>query len=297
MRALVLLATWYACALCARAETPRHALVWTRTPGAEACVDAGALAGAVEARLGRSVFTRTDSSAAVTIDARVSPHWHVAISVHGANGNAIGERMLDEPGANCHALDDALVLVLALIIDPDAATRESPQPREPWRFDAGASLVGAAGVLPGAALGAGVRFGIDPPGLPAFELHASAWLPDETRDGGRGGRFTLVSAGLAVRVPVWRRLETAVGFELARMTGTGIGFDRVQDASAVIPAISVEPRFVIALTRQTSFTAGLALWIPLARPQFTFEQAGMDVVVHELARIAGIAAVSAGLRF
>jgi hypothetical protein len=297
MRALVLLSIWYACELAAFADAPRHALRLTRAPGAESCIDAGSLAAAVEARLGRTVFTRTEPPA-VIIDAQASPGWHVAIAVRGADGTAIGERVLDDPATNCRALDDALVLVIALIIDPEAAMREpsSPQAREPWRVDAGASLLGAAGLLPGAGFGGGVHVGVDPPALPAFEIHGTAWLGDETRDQGRGGRFSLLAAGLAVRVPTWK-LETLVGVELARMAGSGIGFDRVQDASAVIPALAVEPRIVLARAQRVSFSAGLVVWIPLLRPRFTFEQAGMDVVVYQPAPLAGIAHVSADLRF
>ena len=291
MRAFVLLAIWCAGELCAVADAPRHALRWTRAPGAESCIAADALAGAVEARLGRRVFTRTEQPA-VIIDARVSPRWHVAVAVGGADGSSIGERVLDEPAAECHALDDALVLVLALIIDPDAASRPPPVPGEPWQFDAGASLLGAAGLLPGAALGGGVQLGVDPPALPAIEIHGAGWLADETT----GGRFSLVSAGLAVRVPTWK-LETLVGVELARLAGTGVGLDHVQHASAVIPAIAVEPRLAVAITPRVSFTAGIALWLPLERPRFTFQQAGMDVLVFQPAPLAGIVRVSVDLHF
>jgi len=205
------------------------------------------------------------------------------------------------------------VLVIALMIDPDAglreplprepppressATLELPvSPREPWHFDVGASLHGAVGLLPGAGLGGAVRVGIDAPALPAIELRGTAWPRDETRDQNHGGRFSMTGAGLGIRIPIWK-VEVVAGGELARMTGTGIGFDRVQTATAWIPALTVEPRLVIASSQRVSFTAGFAVWIPLVRPRFTFEQAGMDVLVYQPALLAGIADVGASLRF
>ena len=282
----------------APAETPRHALRWTRAPGAETCIDAEALSIAVEARLGRAVFVRTEQPA-VIIEAHVSPGWRVAIAVRGADGSAIGERVLDEAAADCHALDDALVLVIALIIDPNAALREpppAPTPREPWRFRVGASLLGAAGVLPGAAFGAGVRVAIDAPMLPVIEARGT-WSPtDETIDGGQGGRFTRMSAALAIRPTIWR-LDLGLGFELARITGTGIGFDRVQNATALIPAIAIDPALVVAITERVSFRIGALVWIPLVRPRFTFEQAGQAVPVYQPAPVGAALHAGADLHF
>jgi hypothetical protein len=282
----------------AAADAPRHALHWTREPGAESCIDADALTTAVEARLGRPVFVRTEPPA-VIVEGHVSPSWHVAIAVRGTDGSAIGERVLDEPSVNCHALDEALVLVISLIIDPNATAREPPPsvtPREPWHARVGASLLGAAGILPGASLGGALRVAIDAPLLPTVELHGTWWLPDETLDQNQGGRFRLLTGGVALRIPLWK-LDTGFGFELGRMIGTGLGFDRVQEARAVIPALTIDPAVAWPLGPRIFFTAGLSLWMPLSRPQFTFEQGGQDVVVYQPAHLTAVLHAGAALHF
>ena len=303
MRWLLTLALTAAVASDAAADPPQHSLQWTREPGAESCIDAAALTTAVEARLGRPVFVRSEAPA-VIIDGRASPGWHVAIAVRGADGATIGERVLDKSAADCRALDEALVLVLSLIIDPNAAQREAtlpvptppPPPREPWHVGFGVAVLGGAGILPGGSLGAALRVSIDAPVIPVIELQGTAWLPDETRDQSQGGRFTLITGGIAARIPIWK-LDTGLGFQLARMAGTGLGFDRVQDAHAFIPTITIDPSVAFRSGPLVSFKAGVALWVPLSRPQFTFEQAGQDVVVYQPAPVAAIVHVGAHLRF
>jgi len=289
----------------AAAQPPRHALLWTREPGAETCAGADALEAAVEARLGRLVFARAEKPA-VIIEGRVSPSWHVGIQVRNADGSAIGERVLDERVTDCRALDDALVLVISLIVDPNAALRESPAPvlsesaapapSLPWHAGVAVALLGAGGILPGASVGAGLRVSIDAPRLPTVELSGTWWYPDETRDRDRGGRFTLITGGVAVRIPLWK-LDTGFGFQLGRMTGTGLGFDRVQTAHAVIPTVTIDPAVAIPFGPRVSFKVGLSLWLPLVRPQFTFEQAGEDIEVYQPGIVAGVVHADAAVHF
>src|SRR5688572_24899885 len=124
MRVAVLVATvlvMHLVASRASADTrPTHILRWTRGPGAESCIDAQMLATAVEERLGRVVFAE-QATPAVIIEAhvaRATAGWHVAIAVRSADGKPLGARELDEPAADCRALDEALSLVIALIVDP-----------------------------------------------------------------------------------------------------------------------------------------------------------------------------------
>ena len=301
MRLLVVVLALLASAPDAAADTPRHALRWARAPGADSCIDQDGLSAAVEQRLGRRVFTRAEQPA-VVIEAQVSPGWHVAIAVRGADGSSIGERVYDEPAPDCRALDEALVLVIALIIDPNAALAEPrppsapPPPREPWRFGVGASVLVGAGIMPGVSLGAALYVAIDAPVLPAIEVRGSAWSEDETRDQDQGGRFSALAGGVSVRVPLWK-LDLGAGLELARMSGSGIGFDRVQEARALVPAITVDPRFSIRITDRARVVAGITLWIPLVRPRFTFEQGGQDLLVFQPSPVGGWLHAGAVLRF
>jgi hypothetical protein len=282
----------------AAAGPPRHALRWTREPGAETCTSADALEAAVETRLGRLVFARAEKPA-VIIEGRVSPSWHVGIQVRNADGSAIGERVLDERATDCRALDDALVLVISLIIDPNAALRETPAPappREPWHVGVGVSALGAGGILPRASVGGALRVSIEAPRFPVVEVWGTWWVPDETSAHGQGGRFTLITGGVAARIPLWK-LDTGFGFQLGRMAGTGIGFDRVQDAHAVVPTVTIDPAVAIPIGPRVSFKAGLSLWLPLVRPRFTFEQSGGDVEVYQPGVVGGVVHAGADVRF
>jgi hypothetical protein len=132
--------------------------------------------------------------------------------------------------------------------------------------------------------------------LPALETRATWWPSDATRDQGRGGDFSLMSAGISVRVPLGM-LDVGAGLELARMTATGVGFDRVQDATDLVPAITVEPGVSVPIAERLAFRTAVQLRIPLVRPRFTFEQGGDNVLVYQPAVIGGVLWVGADARF
>jgi hypothetical protein len=103
-----------------------YALSWVRAEGAEACPSARALVAEVERRLGRSVF---DASADRSIEVEVTRFgdtYRSDVYVRDAAGKTSGHRELqsDEPG--CGALVSATSLAIALVIDPEAASRPAP---------------------------------------------------------------------------------------------------------------------------------------------------------------------------
>ena len=285
----------------------RHALRWTRGPGAEACIDAPALIAAVETRLGYHVFGETD--AAVIIEAHVQPKasgWHVAIAVRRSDGTLLGMRELDERLADCRVLDEALVLMIALIVDPDAATREPPpivppvtpprpppiqRPSPPWLFEASAGIATAGLLLPGASIGAGACFSIDAPGLPAVLIRGTWWLEDELRNRNQGSSLNLVTGGVAVRVPVpvsGDLFSISGGIELGRMAGDGFGFDRSDHASAMVAYLTVEPTITVKLAPRLLLSAMVGAWVPLVRPRFVYDEAGQTMLLYQPAPIAFI---------
>ncbi|WP_437834389.1 hypothetical protein [Sorangium sp. So ce1153] len=136
-------------------------LAWVRMPGAEACVDARTLALAVERRLGRAAFvppTLGDMAIEGRIErSREAGVWRATVRVFGAGGTAIGSREIEADQVDCRAIDDQLELVIALLVDPDAAL---VLPRA-----AGSPAASAGGGAPGA--GAAVRPAPLPPAAPA----------------------------------------------------------------------------------------------------------------------------------
>lgn len=105
---------------------PSYALSWVRAEGAEGCPAAHALAAEVERRLGRPVFdAKAERSIEVDVT-RFGDEYRSDVFVRDAAGRALGHRHLesDEPG--CSALLSATALAVALVIDPEAASREPP---------------------------------------------------------------------------------------------------------------------------------------------------------------------------
>ena len=126
-------------AIDSRAQTgppPTHdrtsSLSWIRMPGAESCVPTQELARDVEVRLARTVFVSA-SQADVSIEGRIdrkgnATHWHATIILRDSKGATIGTRELDRVDASCSGMNEQLALVIAVMIDPDAALAHHPTP-------------------------------------------------------------------------------------------------------------------------------------------------------------------------
>lgn len=239
-----LLATCVAAVAHAQDDAPAPAvertssLGWVRLPGAEQCIGPQALAEQVEARLGRSVFVPA-SSADLSVEGRVErvaepAGWRATIVVSDRAGTPLGERAVPAAGDDCHALDDALVLVIALTIDPDAESRPrtpaTPTPAERvvervvtvevprhdppgWRGDVTGGVVGAAGLLPSPALGFAGTVVVDPPWRWPVELESqlvfgdSVSLPTLASTMGQtpSARFASLSLGALICAPILER--------------------------------------------------------------------------------------------
>ena len=103
-------------------DEPTYALNWSRGDGARECITTPALAKAVEARLGRSVFV-SPAAAQFMLDARIEggpSQWSATISLQDRDGHRVGQRDLTSTEKDCRALDQSLSLMLALAIDPNA---------------------------------------------------------------------------------------------------------------------------------------------------------------------------------
>jgi hypothetical protein len=109
-------------------------LSWLRMPGADACVATQPLARAVEERLGRSVFVSA-AQADLSVEGRIEKKkagggtWHATIIVRDAKGATLGTRDVDRKDASCDSMTEPLALIIAVMIDPDAAMRpKDPSP-------------------------------------------------------------------------------------------------------------------------------------------------------------------------
>jgi hypothetical protein len=126
-----LVAVWPALVQAATDE-PTYALSWSRGDRARECITSNALAKAVEARLGRSVFV-SPAAAEFMLEARIDggpSQWSATISLQDREGRRIGQRDLTSSERDCRALDQSLSLMLALAIDPNATLAVGGTPVE-----------------------------------------------------------------------------------------------------------------------------------------------------------------------
>jgi hypothetical protein len=125
-----------AAATAARAdEAPaRVAIEWRAGPGAESCAGAEQLRTAAAAQVRINAIVDDAGIADVVVrgsSVRTSDGWRATILVSTWAGRELGRRELTEAGADCAALDAALVVVLAMIADSsmvDNARGSDPRP-------------------------------------------------------------------------------------------------------------------------------------------------------------------------
>jgi hypothetical protein len=113
----------------AEPEPERFALGWMRATGAEACPSSPELGRLVEATVGTVLVPPTQAT--TLIDALVAPKpgggFRTLIRVSSAAGEPLGERRLESDDARCSDVTRSTLLVLAVMINPEAAGRGLPR--------------------------------------------------------------------------------------------------------------------------------------------------------------------------
>jgi len=99
---------------------------WVRGEGAGTCPDGPTLAARVSERLGRNPFSETGSQSIEGSVAVREGRLQAELRVRDAGGVARGSRELGSAGSDCVELADAVVLAVALTIDPNAALGGPP---------------------------------------------------------------------------------------------------------------------------------------------------------------------------
>jgi hypothetical protein len=327
------------------ADPPRtSALGWARLPGAESCIGARDLARAVEQRLGRAVFV-SPSQAELFIDGRIEPApatsafgppgFRAHLTLTDAGGSVLGTRDLDAPGVACRVLDEQLALVIALLIDPEAALRPTPIPavsppegvvkqvivpvaapapaREPvsGAFFVGPSLV--AGLTPKIGPALSFRGDVLPPGLFPFELglivglnaekDASSSTASATASAPKGATLSFVYALLGACPLTWTsggtRLLACADVEVGAIGAVGYGFlNDTPGQEQLIVQGSLEARMTRRLVGPLELGLALALTVPFTWDQFYYlDAAGKSQQLFQTSPVASRMDAALGLTF
>lgn len=289
-------------------------LSWVRLAGADACVSTQELARGVETRLGRTVFVSA-AQADLSVEGRIEPAhgkpgWRATLVLRDAKGATLGTRTLAHDEASCDSMRDPLVLVVALMIDPDAALAPPPPPAAPapappppkpttvvvekpvpvyvpveappppdapaWHVDAGASLAASLGFLPHPAAGVYVGGLLEPPGFIPLEGYGALWL-DDFANGAPQVTLGYVGAGLCPlrhRDTLFTAYVCASG-QLGYTKGGG-------DAAQLYAGGELEARLSVKLLGPIAARGGLAVIVPFVKtsaPVAAALDAGFGVVL------------------
>lgn len=271
-------------------------LRWLQGEGATSCISEHELAAAVTARLGGSPKQVTRS--ALVIEGEIAPNaagWRVAIHTTDAHGAVLGQRELNEAAADCRAIDDKLVLVIALIVDPElldavavptvAAKRAVVvAPGAPWQFGAAVAAVTSRGMLPGFGFGAAIAAVIEPPHGWPIELGATLWPRARGFAAPGGATFLQLTGGAALCPRLVARVSACIGAQAGELRATGFGYDQNQSQRQFLVDATAELRLDWSLRDgplAIGARIGVGAWVPFSRPRFVFRAGGQDVPVYQ----------------
>jgi hypothetical protein len=315
------------------APSRSSSLGWVRGAGADECIGTRALAEAVEARLGRQVFVsaaRADVAVEGQIERGPAGAWRATIAVAGEGGRVLGTRELRSEAVSCRDLDEQLALVIAVMIDPDAALHAPPSPAiapmppvvpapivhqalvpiplpyvapprpASWQLGLHVGAVLAIGLLPDPGVGLALRGRVTPPRWPALELGATIWSANQAESSNVGARFTLVDGVLAV-CPL---ATSGLGFELGGCLGVragviqvgGFGFDLVEVHARPTVGASLEGRVRRRLVGPLVLSVAPGLLAPIVRDHFFYTgSGGAKLEVFRMAPLIGTLEATLGV--
>lgn len=310
-------------------------------PGADACVSTQALARAVEERLARKVFVsaaEADVSVEGRIEKRKDGHWHAFVTLRDAKGATLGTRDLksETRDASCETMNEPLALVIAVMIDPDAAMRKKPEPAppptpsttqepppppppaapppppppptqeppkpDPWRFEGGGVVTVAGGMTPSTAAGGGVEGMISIPGIPiGLRGFGNVFLPTTASKDGAIANYDLLYVGSAL-CPTLRgtvNLMACVGGHLGGVRPRAQTKDRgISEDLMPIWNVMLEARIRIPIVAPLAVFGGIGGGIPLLRPTSEFRRTtGETTTLYELGSAVVTATLGIGFFF
>jgi len=270
-------------------------LSWVRGPGAATCIDQPALEERIAARLGRAAFERDSARSVEAYVAREAHAWHADIHVRDASTGREATRELASESESCAALEAAVALAIALVIDPDmpasapplktpillptpvAVTRPAPQPEAtaPAREttpSASFALRGtlASGLLPGAA------GGIEATSSLAFggwlvPSASAVFLPEHrTSDLRFGFGLTALGLGACARSPERRTFAPGICANLWAGALHAVVYELtpLRPGQRAWAAASLAPSLRMSLGSRLFIEIGAEAMVPLIRDSF-----------------------------
>ena len=255
-------------------------LSWTHAAGAEVCIDRPSVVERVEKTVGRRVFVAAGQGEA-TLVGRISPRprgqgW-LAVIEERTSGEMTFRRELAMGASDCRRLDEAIVLVIALMVDStqSGAPLDVPAPAEPVEVALGPDFALAYGLLPGAALGFGLASDFTVPPLWPIALSTHGWpVSQALSPDGPGGKLWAWTIGAAT-CPLLARDHAWATYGCVGVTGgsidsSGTGLDVARSTTRAYAQgeLRLGARIRIAGPLFAVIEGGAAL--PFARDTYTY---------------------------
>jgi hypothetical protein len=252
-------------------------LRWTQGDGAAACIGHRSLADAVTARVGRASVTGEPLHIDGEIDA-VEGGWRATIVTRDRDGHELGRRELRETSSDCHALDDKLVLVIALTVAPAllevqaepplvvrapsdvpaAVTHAQPTERRVQMALGLLTVHGLGGRNPVAAT-ATVRLGV--PRTWPVEI-SGGWMPFAwSLESSQVGDFSVAFGRLAMCPTIYRFVSGCVGAQAGRLHAWGLGPSANEHDDELLLDLTGELRAELRLGQRVSVRLAVGVWL------------------------------------
>jgi hypothetical protein len=206
--------------------------------------------------------------------------WLAVIEAHRSDGTTFQRRLEDE-AMDCRELDEAIVLVVALMMD--SAASEPPALRLPSRPRSSSVSVGAGGavaigMLPGAAFGFGLTSDLRIGRFWPIDLWTDMWPTTEVLQAGAGARFAAWTAGLGlcpldVGDASWS-VSGCAGASAGEIISSGTGLDVPASHTRSYVQAEVLAGGRLRVIGPVFLAADLGLGVPLARDSYSYTQAG-----------------------
>jgi hypothetical protein len=285
-------------------------LRWSRDPGGETCIDQAELSERVEATIGRQVFANAEG-VDTFVQGFIGPdalgHGWVAVVESRRGDTQPLRRELALGSSDCRRFDEAIVLVVALLVD---ATLPNARPliitsKPPWAsVSVGPDLIVASGMLPGLDVGFGLATGITLRPLWPAELSVHTWQTSDAFPGGggrSGGQIYAWTAGVAVCPQALARdrwqLFGCAGGRGGGLYSNGVGLDVVRANTRTHVQFELRVGLRLRIAGPLFFRLELGGAVPLVRYAYAFKQAdGTPQQVFRMAEVITLGEVGLEVR-
>lgn len=313
----------------AGAETPARAaepsgrsarLQWQRLVGAEGCISGEELAATLQRRLRRGTIGGPEAD--VTLEGTIAPAesgvgYKAWLVVRDRSDQSLGTREVTSVETSCRALDEALLLVLTVIIDPSlafepgqgAASTSTPPARvasatsaeTTWHLSAGGGA--SLGLVPGVGFGVLANAGVRPWGGPLLELGAAHWFASQV-DSDEGSASVSVTYGtlnicaFPFASGAWQFGACAGGQGgVIRVNASDFGGENLSPSRPLANVTArAEARWQVSDPLFVRFSLGGA--VPIVRDRFFFNTQTGDVVsLFRLSPVIGVLGLEGGITF